>query len=303
MLIILDEYKRSFFFGKQTIKKGNKGALTLLEWTSDTWGKLMGPYGSGENVPMLLQQLMQEYNQETADELFQEYLFHQNTIYTVTYAAVPYLAKMARMTKDPEVQRHLFITCGIIEASRDKNDSMPYPTAWAELAEDVGASICEDIYSGYIEAIRDIASLSEEVVTHTALAPIDDVEKRYILIADSAFRGSNKVANMLLTFTAGDEYIAVCQECNQEVYLWPNEEDGHIQAFAQDPVFEEEQQAQIVIPASQYLDADQAMLADQVMAIGEHGLARHLPYLAGETNCPSCGVNIPIWQALLSIFD
>lgn len=108
---------------------------------------------------------------------------------------------------------------------------------------------------------------------------------------------------MLLTFTAGDEYIAVCLECNQEVYLWPNEENGHIQAFAQDPVFEEEQQAQIVIPASQYLDEDQAILADQVMAIGEHGLARHLPYLAGVTNCPSCGVNTPIWQALLSIFD
>lgn len=302
MFIFIDEYKRSFF-GKQTIRKRNKGALTLLEWTSDTWGKLMGPYGSGENVPTLLEQLMQEYNQETADELFQEYLFHQNTIYTVTYAAVPYLAKIACSTKVPEVQRDLFITCGIIEASRDKNDSTTYPMAWAELAKDVGASICEDIYSGYIEAIRDVALLGEEVRIHAAHAPVDDVEKRYILAADAAFRGSYKVANMLMTFVSGDEYIAVCPECRQDVYLWPNEEGECIQAFAQDPVFEEEQEVHIVIPVSNFSDADQAVLADQVTTIGEHGLARDLPYLAGETNCPSCGVNMPIWLAMLSIFD
>jgi len=281
----------------------NKEAFTLLEWTSDIWGKLMGPYGSGENVPTLLQQLSREYNQETADELFQEYLFHQNTIYTVTYATVPYLAQIARSTKDPEVQRNLFITCGIIEASRDKNDSAPYPAAWGELVEDVGASICEDIYRGYIEAIRDVALLGEEVRIHAAHAPFDDVEKRYILVADAAYRGSYKVANMLMTFVSGDEYIAVCQECKQDVYLWPSEEDDCIQAFAQDPVFEEEQEAHIVIPASQFSDADQAVLADQVMAIGEPGLARDLPYLAGETNCPSCGVHMPIWLALLSLFD
>ena len=275
----------------------------MLEWTSDTWGKLMGPYGSGENVPTLLKQLMQEYDQETADELFQEYLFHQNTIYTVTYAVVPYLAQIARSTKDPKVQRELFITCGIIEASRDKNDSAPYPAAWVELAEDVGASICEDIYSGYIEAIRDVASLGEEVRIHAARSPVDDVEKRYILAADAAFRESYKVANMLLTFVSGDEYIAVCQECKQDVYLWPNGEGECIQAFAQDPVFEEEQEAHIVIPVSKFSDADQVVLADQVTAIGEHGLTRDLPYLAGDTKCPSCGMHLPIWLAMLSIFD
>lgn len=178
-------------------------ASALLELTSDAWGKLMGPYGTGEKVPALLQQLMQEYDQETANGLFQEYLFHQNTIYTVTYAAVPYLAQMARSTADPEVRRDLFITCGIIEASRDRNEATPFPAAWAGLADQVGAPTCSDIFSSYIEAIREMASLGEDVRAHTADAPVDESEKRYILVADAAYRGSHPLANMLMTFSSG----------------------------------------------------------------------------------------------------
>ncbi|MFB7155670.1 hypothetical protein [Lysinibacillus sp. NPDC056232] len=57
-------------------------------------------------MPALLQRLKQAYNQETVDALFEDYLFHQNTIYTVTYAAVPYLMQIACSTNYPEVQHH-----------------------------------------------------------------------------------------------------------------------------------------------------------------------------------------------------
>ncbi len=275
----------------------------MLEWTSDAWGKLMGPHGTGEKVPALLQQLMGEYDQEIADELFQEYLFHQNTIYTVTYAAVPYLTQMARSTTDPEVRRDLFVTCGVIEASRDRNEAAPFPAAWAGLAEQVGASVCSDIYDSYIEAIREMAYLGEDVRAHAADAPVDESEKRYILLADAAYRGAHPVANMLMTFSSGDEYVAVCPACEQDVYLWPNGEGGRIQAFAEDPVFEEEQEAYEVVPTAKFADADQKTLAKHAAAIGEHGLARDLPYLAGEANCPSCGKHMQIWPALLSTFS
>ena len=86
----------------------------MLKWNSDVWGKLTGPYSSADNVPVLLQQLMQEYSQEIFDELFQEYLFHQNTIYTATYAAMPFLAQLACSISDAEVRKELFINCGII---------------------------------------------------------------------------------------------------------------------------------------------------------------------------------------------
>lgn len=99
----------------------------MLTWDSDVWGKLSGPYGSAENVPKLLQRLEQEYSQEVFDELFQEFLFHQNSIYTATYAVMPFLAQLACSVTDIEVRTNLFIHCGIIEASRDEQHQDPFP--------------------------------------------------------------------------------------------------------------------------------------------------------------------------------
>lgn len=275
-----------------------EGGFILLAWNSDVWGKLMGPYGTGENVPALLQQLIQNYDQEIADELFEEYLFHQNTIYTITYAVVPYLVQIACSIKDPEVRHNLFITCGVIEASRNDNDVEPFPADWTALAEQVGASICEEIYSEYIKAIHEIALLWEEVFAYAYT--LEDSEKRYVLVADAAYRGAHQVANILMTFV--DEYIVVCPMCKQEAYLWPNDRHGCIEAFAQDPVFEEEQEAHPVIPIDEFLDVEQAMLSERVAMIDEKELTRDLPYLAGEVDCPSCGTKIEIWRALLEHF-
>ncbi|MED1724346.1 DUF1871 family protein [Brevibacillus parabrevis] len=101
---------------------------------------------------MLLQQLIQEYNQDIFDELFQEHLFHQNTIYTATYAAMPFLAQIACSTSDAELRKELFINCGVIEASRDERDEDPFPESWAELAEDAGSSVCMELYREDVEA-------------------------------------------------------------------------------------------------------------------------------------------------------
>ncbi|MFF2176198.1 hypothetical protein ACFVT8_07045 [Lysinibacillus sp. NPDC058147] len=259
----------------------------MLELTSAVWANLTGPYGSGENVPALLQRLKQAYDKETVDALFENYLFHQNTIYTVTYAAVPYLMQIAWSTNFPEVQHHLFIICGIIEASRGDSG---IPTDLKMLDEHIGA----DIYNCYIKAIRKMALLGKDVRTYATTLD-DNVEKRYILAADATYRGAYRLANMLMMFVTGEEYIAICPHCKEDVYLW----EGATKAFVQDPVFDKEQEAHKVVPASKFSDMEQMVLAEQAAVIGEHELVHDLPYLAGEVNCPSCSVNIQIWSALL----
>ncbi|MGE7694465.1 hypothetical protein ACQKNC_10130 [Lysinibacillus sp. NPDC094177] len=259
----------------------------MLELTSAVWGNLTGPYGSGDYVPALLHRLKQAYDQKTVDALFEDYLFHQNTIYTVTYATVPYLMQIACSTNYPEVRHHLFIICGIIEANRGDSG---FPTALKILDEHIGA----DIYNSYIEAIREMALLGKDVRAYATTLD-DNVEKRYVLAADATYRGAYKLADMLMTFVTGDEYIAICPHCKEVVYLW----EGATQAFVQDPVFDKEQKAHKVIPASKFSDIEQIVLAEQAAMIGEHELVHDLPYLAGEVNCPSCSVNIQIWSALL----
>lgn len=276
----------------------------MLKWDSDVWGKLTGPYSTADNVPGLLQRLEQEYSQEVFDELFQEYLFHQNTIYTASYAAMPYLAQLACSTSDAEVRKELYINCGIIEASRDGSDETPFPASWAELAEDAGSSVCTELYREYIEAMDKLRALTKEVFAYAADQPsMDETEKRYILIADAAYRGSSITANMLMTFTEGDEYVAVCPACGEDVYIWPGEGDAEIlQAYEQDPVFHTGQEPQAIIPVTLFADEEVHALAERAEAIGEQMLAQQLRYLAGDTTCPSCRENMSVWPALLSTF-
>lgn len=275
----------------------------MLNWDSDVWGKLKGPYGSADQVPQLLQQLMQAYSQEVFDELFQEYLYHQDTIYTATYAAVPFLAQLAYSTSDAEVRKELFINCGIIEASRDGRNEVPFPAAWAELVKDVGSSVCAELYREYVEALCKLKAMTNEVFAYASQQSIDEIEKRYILVADAAYRGSYIQANMLMTFSNGDEYVAVCPACKEDVYVWPNEENtGILQAYEKDPVFHTEQEPYVIVPVALFVDEEVRVLAERATAIGEQTLARHLHYLAGETVCPSCRENISVWPSLLSTF-
>lgn len=275
----------------------------MLKWNSDVWGKLTGPYSSADNVPVLLQQLMKEYSQEVFDELFQEYLFHQNTIYTATYAAMPFLAQLACSTSDAEVRKELFTNCGIIEASRGGRDEAPFPASWAELAEDVGSSVCTELYCEYVEAIGKLRALTKEVFAYTVQHPIDEIEKRYILVADAAYRGSYIPANMLMTFSNGDEYVAVCPACEEDVFIWPNEDHaGILQVYEQDPVFHTGQESHLIVPAASFVDEEVRALAERAAAVGEQTLAGHLHYLAGETLCPSCREKISVWPSLLSTF-
>ncbi|SEG65946.1 hypothetical protein [Paenibacillus sp. UNC499MF] len=282
----------------------------MLKWDSDVWGKLRGPYSSAENVSVLLQQLMRQYSQEIFDEIFQEYLYHQNTIYTVTYAAMPFLAQIACSTSDAEVRKELFINCGIIEASRREghgHEEESFPESWGELAEDVGSSVCTELYREYLEAIGKLKALTEEVFTYTARHSIDETEKRYILIADAAYRGSYMLADMLMTFINGDEYVAVCPTCENDIFIWPYEdnsvENEILLAYEQDPVFQIDQESHVIVPVTSFADEEIRTLAERAEAIGEQTLVRHLYYLAGETLCPSCREKISVWPSLLSTFS
>ncbi|GBF73694.1 hypothetical protein PA598K_02004 [Paenibacillus sp. 598K] len=275
----------------------------MLHLDSHVWAKLSGPYGTAEQLPALLQRLEQAYSRDVFDELFQEYLYHQNTIYPATYAAMPYLARIACATDDAVVRQELFLNGGIIEAARDELDEATFLAAWPELAEEIGGPACVELYSGYLDAVGELRSLTEQVLA-AAAEHADDMEKRYLLIADTAYRGDHIVANILLTFVQGDEYVGVCPSCEEEIYIWPVADDTAVlQAFASDPVFEPEQEPQPIVPDPSCGEAETRVLAERAAVIGERTWTDHLPYLAGMASCPSCSEQVRLWPAIQSTFE
>src|SRR5262245_13257397 len=73
----------------------------MLELNDALWDKLGTMFGN-EHVPTLLSTLAASWTDETESTLLWGELWHQNTCCGATYAAVPYLLKIA----EPEENRH-----------------------------------------------------------------------------------------------------------------------------------------------------------------------------------------------------
>lgn len=70
------------------------------------WTRLYGPYGV-QDVAGDIGRLLVDWDKTVADELFWERLHHQETLYPVTYAALPWLREVVR--QKPEARREVLL--------------------------------------------------------------------------------------------------------------------------------------------------------------------------------------------------
>jgi hypothetical protein len=70
------------------------------------WSRLYGPYGV-QDVKGALDRLSASWDKSVADHLFWERLHHQETLYPVTYAALPWLRQIA--LQHPEARRDILL--------------------------------------------------------------------------------------------------------------------------------------------------------------------------------------------------
>ncbi|WP_409178853.1 hypothetical protein [Brevibacillus fortis] len=274
----------------------------MLDLASPVWGTLQGPYGFSDRVPALIQHIQHDYFSEEKEELYWELLYHQNTIYPCTYAAVPYLVEIALKTESPDILLDIFITCGIFEASSENAPHMDVPSEF--LRDQTPLLDEETIREIYREYRRAILSLTEqtESILHLVRMGEHDTDKRYILAADAAFRGDKDIANMLLTFSEGEEYVTVCPTCDQSIYLWPDEDEDEESLFAyeEDPVFHGTAKRFSIIAKRPDMTNDSGLQAlyQRAFAIEDKKLLAQLPYLGGELNCCSCDTRFQVWKGL-----
>ncbi|MGG4454355.1 hypothetical protein [Brevibacillus porteri] len=258
----------------------------MLDLASPVWGKLQGPYGLSDRVPALIKHIQHDYFSEEKEELYWELLYHQNTIYPCTYAAVPYLVEIALKTESADILLDIFITCGMFEASSENTPILDQETI-------------REIYREYRRAILSLTEQTESIL-HLARMGEHDADKRYILAADAAFRGDKDIANMLLTYSAGDEYVTVCPTCDQSIYIWPDEEEEILSAYEDDPVSHGTAKRFPIIAKRPDMTNDSGLqgLYRRALEIEDKELLAQLPYLAGELNCCSCDTPIHVWTGL-----
>ncbi len=267
-----------------------------MEFNNVLWKKLEGPYGGTEGLPSMLQQALTENDLEKLQELFEEYLFHQNTIYSASYAAFPHMAAAIEQTEDVEFRKELFILCGLIEASRDEELLSLDKCSEAE---------SEQIYREYMESVERLSALVPAILRQcSALQTENTDESVYLVAAGLALSRVQHTANMLLTFSSGDEYVVPCDNCSEESYLWTKEDDqsAKLYLYKHDPVFEPDQHGEAIQPATIDPESSLYLVAELAGAANAKKLNAQLPYLASEMVCPHCQQRMEIWSSLHHIF-
>ncbi|WP_068498977.1 hypothetical protein [Paenibacillus kribbensis] len=275
----------------------------MLALSDPVWNLLQGPYGSSQYVPEMLNQLQAGYDGEIADTLYWEELYHQNTLYTCTFAAVPYLVDIALNSSDVGIRADIYNICGIFEAKNYNPLHTKVPLEFARDQIEVDSSVAEYIYEQYRHAIVRLAQMTEEMVLY-AKEHEGNIGKRYVLAAAAAFQGYRSIAYMLQSFDTGDEYMLDCPHCGIPLYIWPAEQSDTLIVYDKDPVHSNSLIPHPIHPGLlDHRGSDVQWLHEYALKIEENKLPSHLPYLNGWLNCPVCNTPVYIWDELMKMAD
>lgn len=239
----------------------------MLDLDSPRWSDLGHAYGDAADLPELLRRLCAG-DGSVMDDLFGS-VCHQGSVYSASYAVLPYLVTAARAADDSELRADILILAGSIRASSDDRS---------------GAQSAPDIQASYERAVPEAL----ELAVATLRTPIDPFTAVHLLQAAAALKGYMTPGRVLDGFL-DEEFSPVCPACGRDLYVWP---DGvGLAVAAEDPVsVPNTKRVQVapgpiagspLTPAFEWLR--QVGGPSALSKIGDR-----LPFLFGSAVCPAC---------------
>jgi len=211
----MSRLERCTFAHRPTRKPPMKLALN-----DPIWSLLYGPYGV-EDVPGVLTRLAQQWDQPLADDLYWEKLHHQEDLYPVTYAALPWLWEVA--PKDLKNLSFLFWVLHCVAYTHDPRD-LPAPRGaypgLSNLAADQHNVFQQEATMLVTQHSEVLAGLARWCDTHFPVIAeryqnaLPDCQSPhdiyYLMVGPMTLDGAQKVANVLGMWCDGHdlEFIA-----------------------------------------------------------------------------------------------
>ena len=258
------------------------------------------PYENSGDIPVLTEQLRRTYSEKILDEICWEYIYHQHSLYEVTFATFPYLVDFCEMTKDAGFKLKTFLNLGVILSELDTDDILLTQTfANSKIEKEITKSIIASFKISFQKLKQIGISLFETIVKK------DEIEKRYFLSAIPVANENFKVAKVFSTFIENDEYLCSCPECNTEFYLW--NKDDKLVLYTDDPVFDKKQEGFPVVPKSsidvqpsEIISSDNNFewLTFYIDKLKIDSLKSIVNYLFGEIKCPECTKKFNVFNAI-----
>ena len=181
------------------------------------WQRLYGPYGV-ESVPEIITELLSHWDDELAADLFWEKLHHQDTLYPVTYAALPWLWEIVVNGGTPSTDTLIFLShvcCCAVDHHGDASASVRYNGLSTKIEDHHHVWIDEaqrltEIDIEKLKALETWFSDRAENIAELCICamPSDDRQIAAMLAAGVAgLRGSPTVAQAMSMWADG-EYLA-----------------------------------------------------------------------------------------------
>lgn len=256
----------------------------MLPLDSDRWSQLEHCCGSAKAVPKLLSQL--ESDDPCALSELWDMLCHQYSVYSATFAAIPHVVRIA-----PELSTELRDQCLMFVGS---------VAIWAEPYDLAG--IDSDVLDAYHQALKTAAQLSVEVAKDSEH---DYITFIYVLRAVAALRGCVGPGKRL-SGLIDEEFIALCPNCDRELYVWPSE-DG-MTAAAEDPVTHPATLRTPVVPRvgdlpkwdeeSFNCNNSFVWLCHLAQRAGHTKVVTQLRSLYGRAECPACNTRFDLMRQI-----
>ncbi|WP_326737688.1 hypothetical protein [Streptomyces sp. NBC_01022] len=237
------------------------------------WSRLSHAYGSAEDIPALLDRIASDPASEHWSDLWSA-LCHQGSVYSASFAALPWLADVAG-TDDREQAVSALTLAGAIMAGAGQSH---------------GAG---DVRVTYAAEVAALLSLANERLRTAA----DRSEYAYLLEAVLSFEGVFGWSEELAWGLTNEEYEVSCPGpgCAAAVFIVVGEY-GFFSAVGDYATLPDDQvRTKPLRPAEPAaLTGIGRRLHDVALADGQQEVARTLTHIFGDATCPDCAEDFSV---------
>jgi len=191
---------------------------------SPLWSRLYGPYGVND-VPAILAQLQAHWDIAVATDLFWEKLHHQETLYPVTYAALPWIWKLRPKSGDEALKTLQFLSWAIYCALRNSTgvanasdlhlvglsqDLRDHQHTWLKPDERLRSEDMAALADLKVDFLTTMSTIC--VACEVAASDTNDSDAAYLLVGPSMSKGAPGLAFAMTLFADGEDFDAIDEE-------------------------------------------------------------------------------------------
>ncbi|MGE8380559.1 MAG: hypothetical protein ACN6PN_19475 [Sphingobacterium sp.] len=261
------------------------------------WGKLGSPFGNSEEVPELIEKLIETAEIDLLVEITTEYITHQMSLYEVTFAAFPHLVTICENSHDKAFQLETLLSTAVMLSEYGGDHEIDSIFANSKIQKDQ----IDDLKSAFKTAFKKLKPLAHSLEEYVLQK--DESERKYFLLTLAVAYECYFVASILWRYHENEEYECCCPNCDETLILW--NEDNKLVLYKEDPVFIKEQEKFAVDPSSlSPLDFSETIFSDKnyewlsyyIHSLDIIPLKTTINYLFGTTHCPYCKMEIGVFE-------